>query len=286
MRWSVQQGAVRGAWRQCVAVGSTVLLGLCTAGCSAEDVVGGSYRGQNTRSRLVFPPGLTVGMPLDPTPYPSWVWNVTECSNGEAVEVVSGCVIWAVREASAHRFIPGYSCAVGGETYATLDGTYAISGKQVSGSIHLSRTGLRNGATFHEEFTDEVSGMTRDGDVPTGGACKAVIEPVAPVSDFSPVAGCDTIDDHSSAAADRTVLVGPPFNPKCMQIATGQSVAFKGTWTLKPGVPGDQGAGSERNPLPMVAPNGDVTVNVTFDRVGDFLFYATDTGETGMIRVR
>lgn len=118
-----------------------------------------------------------------------------------------------------------------------------------------------------------------------------------PADDYSTAVGCTaaTIDDRSAERPiESTVLFGGASgerdSPKCLQIAVGQAVTFKGpfdTYVLNSGTPGATQAGSQPNPV-VFRPAGTEGA-FTFSEPGDFLYHCSnqpDAEMMGLIRAR
>lgn len=108
--------------------------------------------------------------------------------------------------------------------------------------------------------------------------------------------GClaSEIVDRSASTAMRVVefggAVGDAYTPKCMRIAAGQSVTWRGpfsSYVLSPGLPNASAAGTQPNPITF-RPVG-TEASFTFDAPGDYLFHCSSQPAAdmrGLIRVR
>ncbi len=119
-----------------------------------------------------------------------------------------------------------------------------------------------------------------------------------PAEDHAQAAGCTEADliDLSAPGANRLIefggLVGNAYAPRCIRIAPGQSVTWRGPfgnqYVLSPGLPNTSGAGSQPNPI-TYRPAGTEATH-TFPDVGDFLFHSSSKPQEpllrGMVRVR
>lgn len=269
-------------------------IGMCAialAGCSSsDDSKDGEFVGSCTRTRTIYTSGASKGFTLPPETSAGCAWDVVGCKDGLAVTTLAGCVVWSAPDANRQKLAPGYWCeltsAKGPERYTVLDGSFEIADGKLSGKIHYSRSWIDAGVAYYEEFTDEASGLSRAGAPPKTTTCAAASNARPAPDDYSALAGCVTLAVRTDPAADRTVTIATPIEPKCMRVAPGQTVVFQGPWTLVTGTPTDPNAGSAANPIPNVLPSGTTRVEVTFPRLGDYLYYATDTHQQGMIRVR
>jgi plastocyanin len=97
--------------------------------------------------------------------------------------------------------------------------------------------------------------------------------------------------DGRSAGAMRVVTFGvgaTPFayTPNCLRIAVGQTVTFRGAFSvhpLSPGVHGRPSANPASNPIPATT-SGD-QIEVSFPMAGVFPYFCTVHGAAGMTGV-
>lgn len=112
--------------------------------------------------------------------------------------------------------------------------------------------------------------------------------------------GCraESFVDRSEASAERTVSFGGTngsdvfsYSPRCIAIAAGQSVDFRGgfaTHPLSPGIgPSARDAGSPNSPIPTTG--GGISLTVRFDAPGTYPYFCemhVATGMAGVVHVR
>jgi plastocyanin len=106
----------------------------------------------------------------------------------------------------------------------------------------------------------------------------------------------ERFEDRSAAGAERVVAFGvapTPFvyAPKCMRIAAGQSVTFRGAFGTHPLTPGAgpmaRMAGSPGNPVPETS--AGMSIDVRFMAPGVYPYFCSQhvaAGMAGVIEVR
>lgn len=299
-----ERGAVRVQQTRCGGWG-VVALALAACGTPLPSPYGGAWTGGVKRTQAMWVPGMGNAPPTTSNAeYPTAVWSigVDEGSCGKTLTVgfLQDCPLKAEPSADGFAFVPGSWCearAANGSTsrYTALDGSLKLAdmrvdgkvAKVLAGTVHVSVLQKGSGNGTYVELTDVFSDGLLTGEIIGHNSCVLLkTDPWVP-EDMAAAAKCDAFVDRTAPAADRTIAItAGTFTPTCVRVATGQTVTFVGPWSLKPGVPGDQGAGAPGSPIPTISFTG--SVDATFTRAGDYPFFSTVGAPPaqGLIRVR
>lgn len=267
---------------------------VCGCGSESADApVGlyGGWKGQEDRVRTIHTYGnLTAD--LDEPPEPR-TWNILDCGNRAMVEVALGCWLPAVLQPDgSHAFTSGAWCdsTAKGKTVrmVSLGGTFSRSG---------------DGRKLTAKFKTEIQLVPSDGayaevthtfeaETFYPGIARSCMEPPSappPIEDWSSLASCQTIAVRNGPVVERKVSVGESGpEPRCLEIAVGQSVVFEGDfakWGARPGIAGNPNSGAAANPMHFLM--GGTSATFPYPRPGDYLYYVLAPGNpVGLVRVR
>ena len=278
----------------------TVALSACSGPSEPKGPWHGTWKGTESSSRTQT---LSPGNDISQT-FPEMgnrEWSLEQCGETLGATVMYGCVLrLKVLSDTEAEVLPDYPCDVDEGAGPFRIYTTGGSAKQTDGSLvfTVSWSGIEATSTgnFAAKYTSTLTATRSKNSVPAVNRCDSMTSPnVAPLNYASEV-GCAAgdIEDHSAASDPRVVnfTVESGYQPRCMGIAKGQSVTFKGNFNqypLYPGTPGKLRAGSVPNPIKATL--GLMEKDYGFADVGDFLYRcqscpAPTVVHTGLVRVR